>query len=126
MSLILAKILGIFFVAMGLAFFLRPQHLKNLCEQCIEHQKYLFLGAASAIATGAVLISLHNLWVFNWPIIITLLGWWSLIKGFSFLAYPEAIQYFKFALGRSRMFYRSMSLAYIVLGLFLTYKGLGF
>lgn len=125
MSLILAKILGIYFLAIGLAFFLRPQRFKDMYQQIVNDQNALLLGATAAIIGGAILISLHNIWILGWPILITLLGWWSLIKGFVFLIYPEGIRYFDFLKDKSDMFYRSISLAYALFGLFLTYKGFG-
>lgn len=125
MSLILAKILGIYFLAIGLAFFLRPERFKDVYRQIVNDQNALLLGATMAILGGAILISLHNVWIAGWPILITLLGWWSLIKGFGFLVYPEGVSYFNFLKDRSDIFYRAVSLGYALVGLFLTYKGFG-
>lgn len=81
------------------------------------------MGGIIALLFGAIVIGLHNHWVMEWPIIITLLGWWSLIKGFGLLVYPDFTKIFSFIQNRSDTFYRLISLLYNILGLFLLYKG---
>lgn len=123
MSLILAKILGLYFLAIGLAFLINPERFKRLFPQIAKDENFLLLGAIMALFIGATIISLHNEWSLGWPLIITLLGWWSLIKGFVLLSYPESIQWSSFIQNQSETTYRIISLLYMVLGAFLLYKG---
>lgn len=125
MSIILAKILGFYFLALGLAFFINIDRFRGIYRQVIRDENFLLMGAMLALLIGAVIVSLHNVWVIGWPLIITLLGWWSLIKGFAYFAYPDSIKYFSFLENQSNLFYRIVSLAYAILGLFLLYKGYG-
>lgn len=124
MSVILAKIFGLYIVAIGLAFLLHPQRFKNLYGQIIKDENFLFLGGILALLIGSVIITLHNQWIMNWTVIISLLGWWSFIKGFTIIAYPDTVRLFSFIENRSNLFYRIFSLAYIILGTFLIYKAL--
>lgn len=123
MSIILAKILGLYFLALGLAFFINTKRFKNIYKQINEDENFLFMGGIVAVLFGSVIISIHNYWVLDWPLIITILGWWSLLKGFILFAYPDSIRFFSFIENRSNLFYKILSLAYIVLGSFLVYKG---
>lgn len=123
MSAIFAKILGFYFLAIGIAFFINPDRFKNIYKQVSRDENFLFLGGLLALLIGGVIVSLHNEWVLGWPLIITILGWWSLIKGFTFLTYPSSIQSFSFFEDQPNIFYRVTSLIYAVLGLFLLYKG---
>lgn len=123
MPAIFAKILGIYFFALGIAFFINTERFKNIYKQVSKDENFLFLGAVLAMLIGAVVISLHNIWAWDWPVIITILGWWSLIKGFALFAYPGFINYFSFIENRSTMFYKITSLVYALVGLFLLYKG---
>jgi hypothetical protein len=123
MSFVFAKILGIYFLAIGLAFFINTDRLKNIYAQVRKDENFLLMGGMMAILLGAVIISLHNIWVFNWPVIITLVGWWSLIKGFALFANPKFITLFSFIENRSTIFYKVTSAVYIVIGLFLLYQG---
>jgi hypothetical protein len=123
MSIILAKILGFYFLALGLAFFLNTNRLKNIYSGISKDENFLFMGGILALLIGAVIVSIHNEWVWGWPVIITVLGWWSLIKGFTLFAYPDFIKLFSFLENQSDLFYKTISLFYIVLALFLLYKG---
>jgi len=40
---------------------------------------------------GLVTVVLHNLWVADWRIAVTILGWVTLIKGYMKIAFPEHI-----------------------------------
>ena len=40
---------------------------------------------------GLVTVVLHNLWVFDWRIAITILGWVTLCKGIMKVAFPQHI-----------------------------------
>jgi uncharacterized protein YjeT (DUF2065 family) len=123
MSVILAKILGIYFLAIGLAFIIYPSRFKRMYQQTVKDENFLFLGAILALLIGAVIVSIHNRWVLGWPLIITLLGWWSLLKGFALLAYPPLIKFFSFIQNKSNRFYRMISIVYLAIALFLLYHG---
>jgi hypothetical protein len=123
MSIILAKILGIYFLALGLAFFINTDLFKNIYKQVSRDKNFLLMGGIVAMSIGAVIVSLHNIWVWDWPLIITILGWWSLIKGFGFIANPDFVKLFSFIDNRSFLFYKILSLVYVAVGFFLLYKG---
>ena len=40
---------------------------------------------------GLITVVLHNVWAFDWRIIITVLGWSTLIKGIIKIGFPEQI-----------------------------------
>lgn len=122
MTIILAKIFGLYFLAIGLAFIANPDRLKSMYQQIKSDENFLLLGGMLALLIGAVVVSTHNVWIFGWPVIITLLGWWSLIKGFALIIYPDFIKVFSFIQNRSDMFYRIMGPVYAAFGLFLLYK----
>ena len=124
MSIILAKILGLYFLGIGLAFLINPDRFRKIYPQFLKDENLLFFGATLALLFGAVIVSIHNIWVMHWMVIITILGWWSLIKGFALLIYPNAISFFSFIQDRSDTFYRLVSLVYIALGAFLLCKGI--
>lgn len=123
MSLILAKVLGLYFLVIAAAFFFNANRFKNLYGRIAQDENFLFLGGLLAVLIGAVIISVHNEWVWGWPVVITILGWWSLIKGGMLLIFPDSIKFFSFIQNQPLMFYRILSLVYLGFGVFLAYKG---
>ena len=122
MTIILAKILGLYFVTIGLAIIINPERFKKWFHQFMTDESALLLGGILALLIGAFVISVHNVWVLSWPLIITLLGWWSLIKGFGLLVSSDFIKYFSFVLNQPKRFYQIMGLFWAILGLFLSYQ----
>lgn len=41
---------------------------------------------------GLVTVVLHNVWVYNWTVMITILGWVTLLKGIGKIAFPEHVR----------------------------------
>lgn len=70
-------------------FFIRPVALHDVKRLIVEDRSFgltygylsIFLGLASAI--------LHNIWTWDWHVVITLIGWLALIKGIIVIAWPE-------------------------------------
>lgn len=123
MSFVLAQIFGLYFFTLGLVFLLNPERFQNIFKQVRNDPNFLFLGGIIAVLIGAVIVSVHNIWILAWPVLITILGWWSLIKGFLILSYPKFLDSFAFLEGKSPLFYRGLALLYVLLGLFLLYNG---
>lgn len=40
---------------------------------------------------GLVTVSLHGIWVWDWRLAVTLLGWVTLLKGITKIAFPEHV-----------------------------------
>ena len=100
--------------------------LKSFFKEFSNYYKILmigFLGGILALFIGAFIISVHNIWIFKWPIIITIIGWLSLIKGFWLLVCYKCNQIFSFFSQRSNVFYRIIAIFVILLGIFFIYLG---
>lgn len=121
MSELLAKVFGLYFLAFAVLAIVHPKRLREICAQAIQDNGFLLYGAIFALFIGSFIIAVHNIWSFQWFLIITLLGWWSLIKGYLLLIFPESIRYFSFVQKRSDSFYRIMGGGWLLLAAFLLY-----
>ena len=84
----LAQIWGIALVLIPLALLINPKYLKRLFVEVENDATMLFLGIVSLVI-GLAMVLAYNVWAKNWQVIITLLGWGSLIKGLSTLFLPD-------------------------------------
>jgi uncharacterized membrane protein len=84
----LAEIWGISMVVSSLALLIKEKHLKRLFAK-IESEESLFMWGLISFVIGIAMVLVHNIWVQNWQVIVTILGWLSLIKGLSLLFLPE-------------------------------------
>ncbi len=94
-SIFLAKFWGWFFVIFFFLFIFYPKRIKQMFKFA-EDDKFLIILSVLGIVIGLLNVLLHNVWVLDWRIIITLFGWFSLIKGISQFAFPGfAVQWMK-------------------------------
>src|SRR5262245_42094612 len=106
MTTILAKILGFYYLAVGIAFLINPPRVREAYQNMIKHDACLYFGGVFALFLGAFIVSVHNTWILGWPVLITIIGWLILCKGFGILTYKDFAQNCSFILRKSDTFYR--------------------
>lgn len=84
----LAEIWGISLVIVCLALLIRQKHLKKLFPS-VESDDSLFSWGLVTLVIGIAMVLSHNIWVKDWQVVITIIGWISLIKGMSLLFFTE-------------------------------------
>ncbi|MCB7481042.1 hypothetical protein [Christiangramia sediminis] len=87
-SIILAKFWGWYLLIFFTTLSVRPSRIKQIFED-LKDQKFVIIASFLATVIGLVNILLHNSWESNWTIIITLIGWTSLILGIVLFAFQQ-------------------------------------
>jgi hypothetical protein len=90
-SLFLARFLGWLLVILGLIFLLRKKVLFEMFRS-VENKGFVMLSGYLALILGLVTVILHNLWVADWRVTITILGWIALVKGIVRIGFPGVPQ----------------------------------
>jgi len=117
----LAEVWGLSLVLIPLALLINPKYLKRLFTEAENEATMLFLGMVSLIIGLAMILS-YNVWDKNWQIIITILGWLSLIKGLAVLFVPEYIKKWIKKMENAPFLPIALVVA-IFIGLIITYLG---
>ncbi len=86
-SVFLAKFWGWFFVLFFALLIFYPKRIKQMFS-FVKNEPFMLILSILGILIGLLNILLHNIWVKDWRILITLFGWFSLIKGISQFAFP--------------------------------------
>lgn len=123
MSEIFAKVFGFYFLAIAVLALFFPDRMRKLFSRASKDECFIFYGAVLSLLLGGFIVSVHNIWVWNWPLLITLIGWWGLIKGYLLLIYPESIKFFSFVQNRSNSFYYILGVVWFFLAGILLYNG---
>jgi len=88
-SIFLARFLGGFYVIFGLLFVITGQLDKTI--EMTDNKSFVISTGYISLLMGLATVVLHNIWVPDWRIAITLLGWSTLIKGILKIGFPELI-----------------------------------
>ncbi len=90
-SVFIAKLLGPFFVVLGLAILFKPQAFRALLEDMIEGPALIFLAGGFWLIGGLAIVLSHNVWMAGWPVIITLMGWATILRALICIFLPQLI-----------------------------------
>ena len=88
-SIFFARFLGSFFLIFGLLFIITRQLGKTI--EMTDNKAFVISTGYITLLMGLDTVILHNIWVWDWRVVITLLGWSTLIKGIMKVGFPEQI-----------------------------------
>ncbi len=88
-SIFFARLWGSYSVIFGALFIITRQLGKTI--EMTDDKKFVISTGYITLIMGLVTVILHNIWVFDWRIIITILGWSTVIKGIMKIGFPEQI-----------------------------------
>ena len=89
LSIFFAQVVGFYILLLCALMLLQPQRFKKIMSDILGHQASLFICATMNILFGLVILVPHNMWVAGWPVLITIIGWLTLLKGAVTLFFPE-------------------------------------
>ncbi len=88
LSVFLAKFWGWYLITFFVLFIFHPKRIKQLFD-FVKDEKFTMIISIMAITFGLVSIIAHSLWVADWRLVITLLGWVVFIKGVVYFSFPQ-------------------------------------
>ncbi len=88
-SKFIARILGPSLIAIGLSQVVNSQTLRTLVEQFLQSYALIFLAGIITLVAGLAIVNVHNLWVNDWRVAITIFGWLGVIGGFVRVVLPQ-------------------------------------
>lgn len=123
-SVQLARIFSVYLLLVGLSMLINRSFYRAAVKEIASNNIAMLLISTITLTVGVVLVSLHNLWVHDWRVSITLFCWLIMFSGTVRTLFPTYVQGMA---GRLTMkngsFVRIVSFVSIILGLFYGYLG---
>ena len=88
-SIFFAEFWGAFFIIFGALFIVTGQLGRTI--EMTDDKAFIISTGYITLLMGLVTVILHNIWVADWRLTITLLGWSTLIKGIGKVGFPDQI-----------------------------------
>ena len=95
MSILAARILAVIYLSAGVGTLSGKLDLKKLVEDFERVPALSYVTGFMTIVLGMLLVEYHNLWVKDWRVLVTLVGWAALVKGILLVSCPQFIRAFK-------------------------------
>ncbi|HKB00520.1 MAG TPA: hypothetical protein VKD02_07130 [Methyloceanibacter sp.] len=94
----LARLIGpiLLVIGIGMAFGLMMEGAgySSVLKEFIANRALIFLTGILALLAGVAIINVHNVWVPDWRVIVTVLGWLLVLRGVMLLVFPLTVQVF--------------------------------
>jgi hypothetical protein len=88
-SIFFARLWGSFYIIFGVLFIVTRQLGKTI--EMTDNKAFVIATGYTSMIMGLVTVILHNFWVADWRVAITIIGWSTLIKGITKIGFPELI-----------------------------------
>jgi hypothetical protein len=88
-SIFLAKLIGPILLIVGIAMLVNRKELDALAQELLRSRLLLSLLGLIDFSIGLSIVLTHNVWVADWRLIITLLGWLLMVRGAIRVLIPE-------------------------------------
>lgn len=95
LSILIAKMIAVTCIAMSFGQIFSGVTYKKMYQDIMKSSGIVVTMGLFSIIIGFLLIEHHNIWVKDWPVLITIIGWMSVVKGFTLLAFPNALKVFE-------------------------------
>jgi uncharacterized membrane protein HdeD (DUF308 family) len=102
-SLFLARLIGPVAIVMGAAMLINPVNMREMATDFLEHRGLIFLAGILTLLAGLAIVLTHNVWVAGWPVIITIVGWLSVVGGIFRIVFPDSVK----SIGEAMLSYSS-------------------
>ena len=122
-SIFIARIFGIFYLVAAAGMMFNRKAFQQVMEDFCKNAALVFYGGVLALVIGVVIILTHNVWVANWTVIITIIGWAGLIKGIWIIVFPNTVSKFMQAYQKNENLLMVHSIGVLIFGTVLTFFG---
>ncbi len=121
-SIFLATLIGPLLVVVSLGLLINAKHYANMISHFLESPELYYFSGVLAFVSGVAMIYFHNIWTFDWRVLITVLAWLTLLKGALRILCPETGLRAAKAFTEDRVILNVSSSVLFVIGAFLTFQ----
>jgi len=91
-SIFLAKLIGPVILLMGLVVVLNPTRVRAMAREMLQGEAFIFFAGLLSLPIGLALVNTHNIWVWDWRVVITILGWMALLAGIARIGFGDLVK----------------------------------
>jgi hypothetical protein len=93
-SIFLARLIGPVILFVGVSLFANELAFRKMAQDFLRSPALMFFSGMIIMPAGLAVVLNHNVWIWNWPVIITVLGWIAMISGALRVFAPDRVTKF--------------------------------
>jgi hypothetical protein len=124
-TIFLSRLIGLYCIVIALSMMTRRQATVETVTALLQNPSMMLIVGIITLAAGLAVVLAHNIWSGGaLVVVVTLVGWITLIKSLFFLFLPPEMEagFFLGQLHYRQLFYLYTAIS-LVLGVYLTYGG---
>ena len=90
-SIFLAKVIGLYLIIACIAVLVNQKSLNKIFKELAKDVPGVFFSGLIALLLGLLVVVSHNIWVSDWRLAITIIGWLMIIKGVARMIMPDKV-----------------------------------
>jgi len=122
-SRFLAKVLGLYLIIVALAYLVNMSVYTGIITNLLNNNALMIITAFMTLIIGLLLVVAHNVWEFSWRVIITIVGWLTLIKAVCLLFFPDYMNHMNLQILQNTSVISISLFIDLILGLILLFFG---
>ncbi len=123
LTVYLARFFGIYIALMGIVMMVRRKAILELMTAIIEQRALIFILAMLRVLIGLAIVLAHNQWRGTLAIVVTLIGWITLLRGIALMLLPADAERKVLTIFERSSQYHAAAIIAILFGLWLSYAG---
>ncbi len=91
LSIFVARVVALIYIPLSIAMITGQINSKEMIASYKKSAGFTLWVGIFAVIAGTFLVHYHNIWVKDWPVLVTLLGWIAVVEGVIFIAFPKTM-----------------------------------
>lgn len=122
MAIWISKFLGPVILVLSIPMIVTPKSLQETSKRFLADSPLILVSGVLAMTAGLSIVNTHDIWVMDWPLIVTLFGWALVLGGVIRVIAPRTVEKVGGKMLDRPVMMRIAGVFWGLLGVFLTFK----
>lgn len=122
-SIYLAKLIGLALIIIGISLFSKPQDYQDTLKDVAKSNAIMTFISIVPLILGLAIVIAHNVWIEDWTVIITIIGWCIFLSGILRLFFHKKLMNLYMKIANKKRFFMIWGIILFFVGLYLAAKG---
>jgi hypothetical protein len=122
-SIFIAKLMGPILFVVAVSILINEKNTRAMAKEVFGSHALIYVFGIVDLLLGLVLVAVHNVWVMDWRVIITVIGWLSIVRGLVRILFAPYLMKNGPKLLKKQGLLMGIAIVMLILGAVLSYYG---